>query len=192
MAIPFLDEPENQQFVSNDDLMRHQMFFMDYLNLFMGILIGPLHIIRRFQYYLRLRLINYPMFTFQSIRDHHIRAEIPEISKNSFVEVSTANNGNDYESATSHLAAAYPIQSLLLFYFQFVLLVIEQRIFTLMKLTEKLCVMLNRSNSQYLNNFLASNQTAADYSIKTKRKILLYFLKRNVLGKLKKCHEHIF
>ena len=65
MAIPFLDEPENQQFVPNDNLIRHQMFLMDYLNLFMGVLIGPLHIIRRFQFCLRLRLINYPMFTFQ-------------------------------------------------------------------------------------------------------------------------------
>ena len=95
MAIPFLDEPENQQFVPNDNLIRHQMFLMDYLNLFTGILIGPQHIIRRFQFCLRIRLVNYPMFTFQSIRDQYIRVELPDISINLFVEVLTANNGND-------------------------------------------------------------------------------------------------
>ena len=193
MAIGFLDEPENQQFVVNDDLVRHQMFLMDYMNLFMRISIAPLHIVRRFQYCLRIRLINYPMFTFQSIRDYHIRVEIPEISKNSFVEVLTTNNGNDYGNATLYLAAIHPIRSLSLFHFRVFLLVIEQRVFTLTKLTEKLCVMLNGSNSEYLNYFLAPNQNAADYCIETKRKILLYFLERKVLGKLKKLyHEHIF
>ena len=185
MAIAFFDDPENQQFVPDDDLMRHQMFLMDYLSLFLGILIGPLHIIRRFQYCLRIRLINYPMFTFQSICDHHIRVEIPEISKNSFVEVLTANNGNDYGNATLYLAAIHPIRSLSLFHFRVLLLVTERRIFTLTKLAEKLCVMLNRSNSQYLNHFLAPNQTAADHCIQTKKKILHRFLQRKVLGKVK-------
>ena len=185
MAIGFLDEPENQQFVPNDDLMRHQMFLMDYLSLFMGILIEPLHIIQRFQYCLRLRLINYPMFTLQSICDHHTRVEIPEISKNSFGEVLTTNNGNDYGNATLYLAAVHSIRSLSLFHFRVLLLVIEQRIFTLTKLAEKLCVMLNVSNSQYLNYFLASNQNATDHCIQTKKKILHRFLQRKVLGKLK-------
>ena len=185
MAIGFLDEPKNQQFVPNDDLIRHQMFLMDYMSLFMGTFIGLLHIIRRFQYCLRIRLINYPMFTFQSIRDHHIRIEIPEISRNSFVEVLTANNANDYGNATLYLAAVHPIQSLSLFHFRVLLLVIEQRIFTLTKLAEKLCVMLNESNSQYLNYFLAPNQNEADHCTDTKRKILFYFLQRKVLGKLK-------
>ena len=185
MAIPFLDQPENQQFISYDNLIRHQMFLMDYLSLFLGILIGPLHIIRRFQHCIRLRLINYPMFTFQSIRDHHIRVEIPEISQNSFVKVLTANNGNHYGSATLYLAAVHPIRSLSLFHFRVLMLVIEKKIFTLTKLTEKLCVMLNESNSQYLNYFLAPNQIAADHCIQTKKKILLRFLRRKVLGKLK-------
>ena len=176
MAIAFLDEPENQQFIPND-LIRHQMFLMDYLNLFMGILIGPLHIIRRFQYCIRLRLINYSMFTFQSIRDHHIRVEIPKISQTSFVEVLTANNGNDYGNATLYLAAVHPIRSLSLFHFRVLLLVIEQRIFTLTKLAKKLCVMLNRSNSEYLNYFLASNRNAADYCIETKKKFCFTFWK---------------
>ena len=186
MAIPFWDESENQQFVPNCNLIRHQLFLMDYISLFMGILIRPLHIIPRFQYCLRIRLINYPMFTFQSIRDHHIRVEIPEISKNSFVEVLSANNGNDYGSATLYLAAIHSIRSLSLIQFQVLLLGIEERIFTLTQLAEKLCVMLNGSNSQYLNYFLAFNQNADDHFIQTKRKILLFFLQRKILGKLKK------
>ena len=106
------------------------MFLMDYLSLFMGILIGPPNIIRRFQYCLRIRLTNYPMFTFQSVRDHYIRVKIPEISKNSFVEVLTANNGNDYGNATLYLAAVHPIRSLSLDHFQVLLLAIDEEFLT--------------------------------------------------------------
>ena len=143
----------------------------------MGILIGPPNIIRRFQYCLRLRLTNYPMFTFQSIRDHYIRVKIPEISKNLFVEVLTANNGNDYGNATLYLAAVHPIRSLSLDHFRVLLLVIERRIFNLTKLAEKLCVMLNGSNSQYLNYFLLPIKLQLIIAYKQKRKSYTDFCK---------------
>ena len=178
MAIAFLPEFDH----SSDNSVMQQVSVMDWEDIVLGISAGPRHIIDRFYICIMLRIVCFPLASFQSIREHHLNVELPALLEDSFATVLTANNGNNYGSATLYLAAIHSIRSLSLDHFRVLLLRIEERIITLTKLAEKLCVMLNAWNSQYLNYFLAPNQNAYDDCIETKRKLLLYFLQRKLSG----------